>query len=365
MKRLIPILVFILSTSILLAQRIANVKFNQSGSGMVFITYTVYDKVANVVIEFSNDGGKSYRKLTNLSGDYGRDTAPGAHAVDWDANAEGVKFNKATAKFRITHSTSDIGCLDGMFSISESKQIRFAKGNLQYQATTGLWRFANNQYEAIGNGNASISPSNAGWIDLFGWGTSGWSSGARCTQPYSSSKVSDDYAPGNSLSNNLTGKYAKADWGVPNKISNGGDQAGKWRLLTAREWEYLMTNRANASTKWASATINKIAGLVILPDSYTSPEGCPFKPGNKAGYKTNTFTIAQWEKMQAAGAVFLPANGNRDVDKINHAGAYGYYWSSTAEQTGKAYMTCFLASKMFSAIGSLRNLGCSVRLVQE
>lgn len=44
-------------------------------------------------------------------------------------------------------------------------------GNLQYQASTGIWRFAEHQYDYIGSGNENISTSYSGWIDLFGWGT--------------------------------------------------------------------------------------------------------------------------------------------------------------------------------------------------
>lgn len=34
------------------------------------------------------------------------------------------------------------GTLSGLFSVSATKQVRFAKGNLQYRASTNTWRFA-------------------------------------------------------------------------------------------------------------------------------------------------------------------------------------------------------------------------------
>jgi len=52
------------------------------------------------------------------------------------------------------------------------------KGNLQYQATTKTWRFADQQYHVIGMDNEKISETYSGWIDLFGWGTSGYDHGA-------------------------------------------------------------------------------------------------------------------------------------------------------------------------------------------
>lgn len=99
------------------------------------------------------------------------------------------------------------GALSGVFQVSETKQVRFAKGNLQYNAKSNTWRFAETQWSMVGesdflgnvfeNGiqcsNDSVSPTYGGWIDLFGWGTSGWNSGANCFEPWSTSNQSDDY----------------------------------------------------------------------------------------------------------------------------------------------------------------------------
>lgn len=73
-----------------------------------------------------------------------------------------------------------MGAVDGLFSVSATKKVYFSKGNLQYQASTNTWRFATNQWDRIGSGNSSISSSYSGWIDLFGWGTSGYNHGATC-----------------------------------------------------------------------------------------------------------------------------------------------------------------------------------------
>ncbi|MBP5725116.1 MAG: hypothetical protein J6X18_16275, partial [Bacteroidales bacterium] len=121
------------------------------------------------------------------------------------------------------------GAILAEFSVSDSTKVYFSQGNLQYQASTGTWRFAEHQYDMIGSDNSNISSSYSGWIDLFGWGTSGWNSGANAYQPYSTSTSYSDYYPGGSYSNDLTGSYANADWGVYNKISNGGNSAGMWR----------------------------------------------------------------------------------------------------------------------------------------
>ena len=49
------------------------------------------------------------------------------------------------------------GSLSGLFSVSATQQVRFSKGNLQYQASTGTWRFAEHQYDYIGTDNSNIS----------------------------------------------------------------------------------------------------------------------------------------------------------------------------------------------------------------
>ena len=139
-------------------------------------------------------------------------------------------------------NNSEAGLLTGLFSVDYGRTIRFSSGNLQYQASTGTWRFAEHQWDIIGSANSNISSSYSGWIDLFGWGTSGWNSGNVYYQPYSSagSLESDNggqYGPYGKC--NLTGKYAHADWGVHNAISNGGNAAGLWRTLTVYEWNFL------------------------------------------------------------------------------------------------------------------------------
>jgi hypothetical protein len=80
------------------------------------------------------------------------------------------------------------GALPKLFSVSEGKQVLFSKGNLQYQATTKTWRFAEHQYDVIGKDNEKISETYSGWIDLFGWATSGYDHGAVNWQPWSGNK---------------------------------------------------------------------------------------------------------------------------------------------------------------------------------
>ena len=136
-------------------------------------------------------------------------------------------------------SDSD-GVLPGSFSVSATRQVHFSQGNLQYKASNNTWRFAEHQYDYVGNANSKISSTYNDWIDLFGWGTSGWNSGAGCYEPWSTSTSWMDYYPGGSNSIGLTGAYAGADWAWYNAIRNGGNTAHWWRTLTHDEWGYLL-----------------------------------------------------------------------------------------------------------------------------
>ena len=276
------------------------------------------------------------------------------------------------------------GVLPGAFSVSATQQVFFSQGNLQYQASTGTWRFAEHQWDYIGtqtadeNGyyggtvsgsdNRNISSTYSGWIDLFGWGTSGWNSGAVCYQPWSTSQTYSDYYPGGSYNNGLTGTYAEADWAYRNAISNGGNAAHMWRTLTNKEWSYLLISRANASSKRGIGNINGVGGLIILPDIWTQPSGYTFNSGlpSSNSWTHNNYTLAQWAVMEAAGAVFLPAAGVRWGTDVLNVGDKGRYWSPSPD--GERYALnryCYPSASFSSTYASNRSYGLSVRPVRD
>ncbi|MCR4812884.1 MAG: hypothetical protein K5867_09875 [Bacteroidales bacterium] len=271
----------------------------------------------------------------------------------------------------------DNGASNAVFTVASGRTVHFSRGNLQYQASTGTWRFAEHQSDFIGTDNANISLSYTGWIDLFGWGTSGWNSGANAYQPWATSGPSSDYCPGGSYTNSLTGDYANADWGVYNAISNGGNQAGMWRTLTKDEWSYLLFSRSSstingvANARHAKAVVNGKKGLVIFPDNFTMPSGMSYPSGINANgtasasyYDYNTYTESEWSQMEGAGCVFLPAAGYRGGTYVDCVGTEGVYWSSS-------YYNDCLAWGMYSGSGGQaprnygRDDGLSVRLVRD
>ena len=275
-------------------------------------------------------------------------------------NSKGTAYGEQQT---ITLKKVSVGSIPFEFSVSTERKIVFSMGNLQYQASTKQWRFAEHQYDIIGDANKNISSTYSGWIDLFGWGTSGWNSGANAYQPYSTRTSYSDYCPGGDYTNNLTGGYANADWGVYNKISNGGNQAGQWRTLTKEEWKYLINTRADASSKKGFATVNNVKGLVLLPDDWTLPTGVTFTSGVSGSFAQNTYSASDWSKMEANGAVFLPAAGSRYGTEVDYVGSYGYYWSSSAYGYGNAGGLNF-SSYSENADGRSRIFGLSVRLVR-
>ena len=260
------------------------------------------------------------------------------------------------------------------FSTSSTESVVFAPGNLQYQASTGTWRFAERQYDYVGSANSNISSSYSGWIDLFGWGTSGWNSGANCYQPWSTSTSTSDYYPGGSYRNNLTGAYANADWGVFNAIRNGGNAAGQWRTPSHDAQGYIFNTRTSstvngtANARYVKAEVGGKNGLIVFPDSYTHPAGVTLPASintSNVSFTTNRYTVADWLQMEAAGAVFLPAAGYRNGTTVNSVGSNGTYWSSSYYDSDDAWDVYFSDSGFNAGYGSSRRYGRSVRLVRD
>lgn len=256
------------------------------------------------------------------------------------------------------------GALSGKFSVSASTQVQFSQGNLQYQASTKTWRFAENQYDTIGGANKNISATYEGWIDLFGWGTG--------NNPTLSSTDYRDY-------------QTFTDWGT-NAISNGGNKANQWRTLTSDEWLYLFHGRTNAENLFGFSSVNGVNGTILLPDNWTTPSGLVFHASTEKGlswyeengwgyyydeklinhFSDNAYTSGEWSKMEKAGAVFLPAAGYRYGTEVVNVGSGGYFWSSTANEGneyGGAYYFYFDGNYVYT-LEYDRGLGHSVRLVR-
>ena len=267
-----------------------------------------------------------------------------------------------------------VGCelnapeVSGVFSVSETKQVTFSPGNLQYTQSTGTWSFASTQWEVIGTDNVingSVSSDKYGdskkgtaladKVDLFGWSTLSTNCGV-------------------SISANCDTYYGSfVDWGK-NKIGN--DAPNTWRTLTYDEWKYLLNTRPKASSLKGVAQVNGVNGLILLPDSWTCPAGVTFmsdfhsSDGVDYYAAYQTFTADQWAKLEDAGAVFLPAAGGRfqfegsRCSDVKWVQGSGYYWSATEDGNLNARCLRFYSNVAFMS-GSGRECGYSVRLVKD
>lgn len=271
-----------------------------------------------------------------------------------------IFYSIALALCALTASTiyaapAPTGALTGLFQINDNgDQVWFSRGNLQYQASTNTFQFAANQYAAVGAANSSISSSNSGWIDLFGYGTSGYNN----VYPYKSEMGFSGYGTGDET--DIAG--TDYDWGVHNKISNGGNQAGLWRTLTSDEWYYIFSKHLHYQ-----ATVNGQTGLILLPKDFVNP-GITLQY-SQGKYTENTLSSTQWTQLQNAGAVFLPAGGMRTGTEVNDAGTHGYYWSSTNKSSSTSYAVYVLFQEGNVYYGSTYSqpmcYGYHVRLVAD
>lgn len=280
----------------------------------------------------------------------------------------------------INPSVAPAGAINGKFTINANgDKIYFSQGNLQYQASTNTWRFGESQYDYVGNAtlgtvyengikcnNNLISQDYSGWIDLFGWGTSGYNHGAVCYYPWSTStSYSYYYAYGND-GYSLCDQTGQADWGY-NPISNGGYQPNQWRTLTGFEWDYVFDNRTTTSgIRYAKAKVCDINGVILLPDDW-NPNYYNLTNTNSVGddFSSNIITAAQWIELEQYGVVFLPAAGNRDGTTINNVGNVGSYWSASRDDWGLATNAYFHNADLIPFFYTSRSDGISVRLVHN
>ena len=273
------------------------------------------------------------------------------------------------------------GAINGLFSVGEGQQVYFSQGNLQYQASTNMWRFAENQWDYVGgqtplfgnpggtvagSDNQYISPTYDGWIDLFGWGTSGYNHGAVCYQPWSVETIDTNYFAYGEWGCDLYNKTGQADWGY-NAIVNGGNLENKWHSLTEREWDFLLNARSTSSgIRYAKSRVNNVDGVVLLPDEWNASI-FTFNDANtySSSFNSNVISLSQWSILENAGAVFLPSAGIRfDVNSIQDVGSFGNYWSSSAWWTDSTVATFLSFSPTYlGTLGYSRSNGCSVRLV--
>ena len=217
------------------------------------------------------------------------------------------------------------------FSLSASKKVVFAPGNLQATTTncgtTWSFSFAPHQYDFVGNapannqfwngGNQSVKTN--GIIDLFSYST---------TDNY--------FGIGD---RNITSNSSFRDWGINNI---GKYETNFWRTPTEAEWQYVVGEDDSHSGNYrqsaslvaevhnalcTKATINDVRGFILFPDNFNYDDGIPVSgvswvprfigytdmgsPSAQAGWSAATISSGAWDALEERGCVFLPLAGSR------------------------------------------------------
>ena len=282
-------------------------------------------------------------------------------------------------------SNIDFGAETFGFSVSPTKKIYFAPGNLQWSYTNGgstatthltadstgngTFRFAPNQWDCIGNNSGNTTKiengraTQADWIDLFGWGTSGYAS----KDPWTIQDV------GTQLTTNIAG--TNYDWGVYNEIYNTKtgtlDPVGTWRTPTDDEWNYILNTRTvTCGIRFVVSTVHGIPGIIIVPDNWDATTYTFNNPNDYGhGFAGDVIADSDWVLLENTGCVFLPAGGIREGVKVKtddeNANAHGQYWSSTIKSKGKAYYFHLCPKHLWAQKEDDVKKGFAVRLVRE
>ncbi len=319
------------------------------------VNFTISGLTANNEVAVSFDTGMtgviSGNVTTNATGVAtfavgvysGQDLGSCTLTVDGNNIAMPTKTTEAGHIYNISRSVPSVpdGALIGQFSVSDSKTVKFSKGNLRY--ASGTWSFFDNQYDYY-------TSYSAGAWDKFGWSTSTTTYGMNIST--SSSTYSGGFV----------------DWGTT--IGTG------WFTLSSAEWTYLFNTRSASTVggtsngRYAKAKVNDVQGVILFPDTYTHPDGVTVPTGVNAtgntGWNGNSYTVADWTKMESAGCVFLPAAGYRTGSSVSFDGTIGFYWSATSYGSNNAYDVNFNSGDLNPANeNTTRYYGFSVRLVRQ
>jgi hypothetical protein len=352
-------------------------------------TATYTQTIRKYNITFVNAEGIQIGSVQEI--EYGNDATPptppsrsGYTFVGWIGKYTNVQADATVyASYYHNHLPSTPhGALDGWFPVSDSTEVQFAQGNLQYNAVVGthmcadassklgVWRFGELQYDTISHvNNKNGSATYKNWIDQFGFGTSGWQSDATAYQPYAQSTNNADY-----IQHSLTDAHANADWGVYNSIFNGGNVPGMWRTPSADELNYIITFCKTRNLLGVACIDHKYPGIVLLPLNFIMPAGLVFnaKLREVSGSliddfdNINSYTASQWAQLENNGAIFLQFQESK-VRPSSQPLNWLLYMSSTEQDANSNYVLSSDAGIVIGVtyLGKYKNEGYSIRLVSS
>ena len=297
MKRILFLSLFFTCLT-LSAQTVTGVDANQVGK-TIEITYHL-DRTANISVDYSTDGGRTYTTLRHVSGDVGMSVTPGHKTITWDVLSEVDKFVGDNICFRV-NATTDRGTANGHEWVDLGLSVKWATCNVG--AT---------KPEEYGNHYAwgETEPKTTYNWSTYKWCNGSWNTQTKyCTQ---SSRGTVD----NKTVLDLEDDAARTNWG------------GVWRMPTDAEWTELRTK-----CTWTWTTRNGVKGYEVT-------------------------------SMTNGNSIFLPATGYRSYDGLYNAGYYGTYWSCSldTDYPNNAWEVNFGSGDVYRN-GSYRYFGRSVRPV--
>ncbi len=213
--------------------------------------------------------------------------------------------------------------IPGIYSISSTEKVNFAKGNLVFDVTTAgnnghnySWSFNTTQYNTVGynivmNGNEP----------------------QRGTSEFSKMSVNNGVFPNNNGYGSL-GPDNYYDWGnYINEVTPSISEDNLWFTLSRTEWAYLLYTRGVSYARFAKVQVEGANGLLLFPDEFLWPNDNLTQPTAlnvaSAAFTQINYTAAQFSELEEAGCVFLRTNGYVDHsgNAQIHNASYGYYWT--------------------------------------
>ena len=216
--------------------------------------------------------------------------------------------------------------LSGEFSVSDTKKVKFTRGNLYHDGS--VFRCETSQYSYP----ISISGYRASY---FFW----------------TKTAAASYASSYDDGTNSPSDRFFADESTPLTV----DGQNNLYALSKNEWVYLIQTRANASSLHKNNVSVCGVGccLVIAPDGFS---------GTIAG----SYDASAWASAEASGFVCLPPAGYHNGSSFEFApGQFGNYWSSTPLDNDANYVheLFFSNESVGPSDGCDRQYALSVRLV--
>ena len=200
-----------------------------------------------------------------------------------------------------------VATLPGEFSVGATKKVQFSRGNLYWDGDS--YEFEENQY-TIGTWNAENH------VNYFFWSKD--ESVAKAESYADASAAASDV-----FFTNATAETAKADFTV-------SGVTGEFRTLSAEEWTYILSTRANAADLLVEdVTVCGVEHcLVIAPDACLN--------SYEFDKEKKSYDAADWATAEAAGLICLPPAGYRDGTDVKSGEGNGFYWASTTDAADKA-----------------------------